>query len=75
MYEGTHRQNGKDLSEAGTLNGEKSSSVKITQETAIKIKELLKDKYNITEISNKLDVPYFLIQNIKRNKTWIWLKI
>jgi len=75
LYEGTHKQNGEDLSKAGSLNGEKSSSVKITENTAIQIKIMLKEEMAIIDIANKLNISRTIIENIKYGLSWKWLKI
>lgn len=75
LYEGTHKQNGRDMSNAGSLSGEKSSSAVISEETAIQIKLMLKDEITATNISKKLNISRTIVANIKYGLAWKWLKI
>ena len=75
LYEGTHRQNGRDLSKSGILNGEKGPNVKITEKRAIQIKVMLKKEITVTNISKKLSVPRTIVANIKYGQSWRWLKV
>ena len=69
-----HAYNMKHAFNLGLINrksvrGQNSISAKITDETAIKIKNMLKSHYP-TFISRELNVSVSIIENIKRGITW-----
>jgi group I intron endonuclease len=43
---------------------------KLTEEQVINIKKLLKEGFRIKQISDKLNVSYYSVQDISRGKTW-----
>lgn len=73
LYEGTHKDNGRDLSNSNNLKGSKNKSSKITEIQALEIKDKLKNGEKIRKISDNLSIPYSLIENIKYGNSWEWL--
>ncbi len=73
LYEGTHKQNGKDLAESGKLKGEKASNSKITQVQAKIIKDMISSGKSLISISKELNISIPTIEGIKRGTSWKWL--
>jgi hypothetical protein len=75
LFLGTIKENNLDMMEKNRnpmLNkkGSKSLNSKLTENQVKEIKNLLKDKVSLRNISNLYCVHYSTISNIKRNNTW-----
>lgn len=70
LYEGTHIENGADMSLVGSVSGEKCGTSKITQEIAEEIKKLLKTGMYPLAVSKKIGVPFSIVKNIKYKRYW-----
>jgi len=55
--------------------GEDWCRTKLKESTVIKVKEMVRDGYRNYEIMEELDLKYWIVGDIKREKTWSWLKI
>ena len=53
--------------------GELNNKTKITTAEAIEIKKRLELKHKVIDIANELKISKYLIYDIKRKKTWVWL--
>ena len=65
----------KDHIEKCIHRGESNCRAVITEETARKIKIMLRDGVRNVDIQKTLNVSKSLLQGIKHNKTWAWVKI
>jgi len=73
LYEGTHKENGEDLAEAGSVKGEKCGTSKITEHIARAIKDLLSEGISCRSISESLGIPETIVGNIKYKNYWYWV--
>jgi len=60
----------KDAARGGFLIGEKHKRSKITENKAINIIELINKGLSSLEISNELNISYYIVNNIKTKKLW-----
>jgi group I intron endonuclease len=56
-------------------SGSAHKMAKITEKDVIQIKLKLKEKFTVKQIAKDLDISYYIIADIKRNKTWKHVKI
>lgn len=75
LYEGTHKMNGEDLSRSKVISGDNSHVAIINEKTAIAIKRKLCSGGSIVKIAREFNVNVSLVDNIKRENSWKWLKI
>ena len=74
LYVGTHNDNMKDLSDAGTLKGSNNGNSILSEEDVREIKEMVKSRlitYN--NIASKYGVKRQTIKDIALGRTWAWL--
>jgi hypothetical protein len=68
---GTTKENAKDRMKNGTSQiGSSHSQAKITESQANKVKSMLKKGYKMSSISTALDVSYYIVNDIKRGRSW-----
>ena len=68
---GTLRENAQDRDRHGrTRRGETSPLAKITEATAIRIRDLLKPGRTAREVAERLDVSIHVVQGILSHRTW-----
>jgi len=73
LYEGTHAENGQDLSRSNKNKGIRNAACKIDEKTAKDIKNLLSSDLTNKRISELLDINKSIIENIKYRRSWTWL--
>ena len=74
----TQIENMKHLRENNLIKGrkgEKHNLNVISEDTVIKVKEMIRDGYRNIEIMEKLNLKYWYVTDIKNEKSWGWLKI
>lgn len=72
----TRKENHQDMIRHGrSTRGERHANAKITEATAREIKTLLAAGLGIKATSEKLEVPYSTVNNIKSGARWAWLEI
>lgn len=73
LWLGSHTDNMRDMiskKRGGKAFGERHPNCKIDEKTAIKIKALLRSGMKMTEIRDRLNVTYKVIQHIKNGTSW-----
>jgi hypothetical protein len=75
LYEGTHKRNGYDLSLSKIISGDNCPHVKINEKVAAIIKKRIYLGEPTIKIARELNVKSSIIDNIKRERSWKWLKI
>tara|TARA_R110000787_G_scaffold5686_3_gene20509 strand:- start:14 stop:520 length:507 start_codon:yes stop_codon:yes gene_type:complete len=55
--------------------GTKSPHNKLSENTVIKVKEMIRDGFRNCEIIKELNLKYWYVSDIKLKKSWAWLKI
>lgn len=73
LFKGTAKDNMEDMINKNRQNwpkGEMASNAKMSKETALKVKELLKQKIKMTEIAKLLNIGKGAVNAIKRSKSW-----
>jgi hypothetical protein len=75
LFLGTHRQNSQDMvDKKRQARGERSGTVKLTEEQVIEIKSTYKRRHGqLTELARKYNVTTQAIWKIVRHKNWLYL--